>query len=46
MTELLDRLPGDDRATLALAMRVATPLLRQLTRDAAQHPQSETAAAS
>ena len=46
MAELLDRLPADDQATLALAMRVATPLLEQLTRDAAQHPQSETAAAS
>jgi DNA-binding MarR family transcriptional regulator len=46
MTELLDGLPADDQATLALAMRVATPLLQQLTRDAANHPQSETAAAS
>ena len=46
MAELLDRLSADDQATLALAMRVATPLLQQLTRDAAQHPQSETAAAS
>jgi DNA-binding MarR family transcriptional regulator len=46
MTELLDGLPADDQATLALAMRVATPLLQQLTRDAANHPQSETAAAA
>jgi DNA-binding MarR family transcriptional regulator len=46
MAEMLDRLSPDDQATLALAMRVATPLLQQLTRDAAQHPQSETAAAS
>ena len=46
MAELLDRLPADDRATLALAMRVAMPLLQQLTRGAAQHPQSEPAAAS
>ena len=44
--ELLDRLSADDQATLALAMRVAMPLLQQLTRDAAEHPQSEPAAAS
>jgi DNA-binding MarR family transcriptional regulator len=46
VVELLDRLPADDRATLALAMRVAMPLLQQLTREAAQHPRSEPAAAS
>ena len=46
MGELLDRLSADDQATLALAMRVATPLLEQLTRDAAQYSRSETAAAS
>jgi DNA-binding MarR family transcriptional regulator len=46
MAQLLDRLSAEDLATLALAMRVATPLLRQLTRDAAAHPQSEPAAAS
>jgi DNA-binding MarR family transcriptional regulator len=46
MAQLLDRLSAEDQATLALAMRVATPLLRQLTRDAAEHPQSEPAAAS
>ena len=46
MAELLDRLSADDQATLALAMRVAMPLLQQLTRDAAEHPQSEPAAAS
>ena len=46
MAELLDRLSAEDQATLALAMRVAMPLLQQLTRDAAQHPQSEPAAAS
>jgi DNA-binding MarR family transcriptional regulator len=46
MAELLDRLSGDDQAALALAMRVAMPLLQQLTRDAAEHPQSEPAAAS
>ena len=43
--ELLERLSADDQATLALAMRVAMPLLQQLTRDAAEHPQSEPAAA-
>jgi DNA-binding MarR family transcriptional regulator len=46
VAELVDRLSADDQATLALAMRVATPLLEQLTRDAAQRPQSETTAAS
>jgi DNA-binding MarR family transcriptional regulator len=46
MAELLDRLSADDQATLALAMRVAMPLLQQLTRDTAQHPPSEAAAAS
>jgi DNA-binding MarR family transcriptional regulator len=46
VAELLDRLPADDRATLALAMRVSMPLLQQLTREAAQHPRSEPAAAS
>jgi DNA-binding MarR family transcriptional regulator len=44
--ELLERLSADDQATLALAMRVAMPLLQQLTRDAAEHPQSEPTAAS
>jgi DNA-binding MarR family transcriptional regulator len=46
MAELLDRLSADDQATLALAMRVAMPLLQQLTRDAAEDLQSEAAAAS
>jgi DNA-binding MarR family transcriptional regulator len=46
MAGLLDRLSADDQATLALAMRVAMPLLRQLTPDVAQHPQPEPAAAS
>ena len=46
MAELLDRLPPDDQATLALAMRVAMPLLQQLTRDAAENPQSQPAPAS
>jgi DNA-binding MarR family transcriptional regulator len=44
MAELLDRLSADDQAMLALAMRVAMPMLQQLTRDAAEHPQSEPAA--
>jgi DNA-binding MarR family transcriptional regulator len=46
MAELLYRLPPDDQATLALAMRVAMPLLEQLTRDAAENPQSQPAPAS
>jgi DNA-binding MarR family transcriptional regulator len=46
MAELLDRLSADDQATLALAMRVAMPLLQQLTRDAAEHRQPQPAAAS
>ena len=46
MAELLDRLSADDQATLALAMRVAMPLLEQLSPDAAQHPQPEPAAVS
>jgi DNA-binding MarR family transcriptional regulator len=46
MAELLDRLSVDDQATLALAMRVAMPLLEQLTRDAAENPQSQPAPAS
>ena len=44
VAELLDRLSADDQAALALAMRVAVPLLHQLTRDAAEHPLSEPAA--
>jgi DNA-binding MarR family transcriptional regulator len=46
MAELLERLSADDQATLALAMRVAMPLLEQLTRDNATRPRSEPAAAS
>jgi DNA-binding MarR family transcriptional regulator len=46
MAELLDRLSADDQAMLALAMRVAMPMLQQLGRDAAEHPQSEPATAS
>ncbi|MGW4120125.1 MarR family winged helix-turn-helix transcriptional regulator [Nocardia sp. NPDC004711] len=44
--ELLDTLPVHDQVTLGLAMRVALPLLRQLTRRAAEHPQSQRAPAS
>lgn len=33
---LLELLPADDQATLSLAMRVASPLIEQLTRLAAQ----------
>ena len=46
MAELLDSLSADDQATLALAMRVAMPLLEQLNRDAAENPQSQPAPAS
>ena len=46
MADRLGKLSADDQATLALAMRVAMPLLQQLTRDAAQFPRSEPAAAS
>jgi DNA-binding MarR family transcriptional regulator len=46
MAELLGRLSADDQATLALAMRVAMPLLEQLTRDAAEYRQLQPAAAS
>ena len=46
MAGLLDRLSADDQATLALAMRVAMPLLEQLTRDVAENPQSQPAPAS
>ena len=46
MAELLGTLPADDQATLALALRVAAPLLQRLTLEAAQPTQSEAAAAS
>jgi DNA-binding MarR family transcriptional regulator len=36
--ELLEMLPTHDRATLSLAMWVATPLIEQLTQLAVQHP--------
>jgi hypothetical protein len=35
--ELLEMLPTEDQATLSLAMRVASPLIEQLTQLAAQH---------
>jgi DNA-binding MarR family transcriptional regulator len=36
--ELLEALPTDDQATLSLTMRVAAPLIDQLTQVAAQQP--------
>jgi DNA-binding MarR family transcriptional regulator len=36
--ELLEMLGADDQATLSLAMRVASPLIQQLTQLAARHP--------
>jgi DNA-binding MarR family transcriptional regulator len=36
--ELLEALPIEDQPTLSLAMRVAAPLIEQLTRVAAQRP--------
>jgi DNA-binding MarR family transcriptional regulator len=36
--ELLHMLPTEDQATLSLAMRVASPLIEQLSELAAQHP--------
>jgi DNA-binding MarR family transcriptional regulator len=38
LAELLDTLSPHDEATLSLAMRVAVPLLQQLTSRAAEHP--------
>lgn len=38
LIELLDMLPADSRTTLSLAMRVAAPLIDQLTQLASQHP--------
>jgi DNA-binding MarR family transcriptional regulator len=37
---LLDMLPAESRATLSLAMRVAAPLIDQLTQLASKHPDS------
>jgi DNA-binding MarR family transcriptional regulator len=39
LAELLDTLSPDEEATLGLAMRVALPLIEQLTRHAAAHPE-------
>jgi DNA-binding MarR family transcriptional regulator len=36
--ELLEALPTEDQATLSLTMRVAAPLIEQLTQVAAQQP--------
>jgi DNA-binding MarR family transcriptional regulator len=46
LAELLDTLSPHDEATLSLAMRVALPLLQQLTQRAAQHPHPPPATAS
>jgi DNA-binding MarR family transcriptional regulator len=46
LTELLDTLSPHDEATLSLAMRVALPILQELTRRAAEHPQPQPAPAS
>jgi DNA-binding MarR family transcriptional regulator len=43
LDELLDTLSPDEEATLGLAMRVALPLIEQLTRHAAEHPKSQPA---
>jgi DNA-binding MarR family transcriptional regulator len=45
LAELLDTLSPHDEATLSLALRVAVPLIKQLTRQAAQRPQSRRDAA-
>jgi len=46
LDELLDTLSPDQEATLGLAMRVALPLIEQLTHHAADNPQSQPAPAS
>lgn len=38
LVELLDILPAEDQATLSLAMRVASPLIDQLSKLAAKQP--------
>ena len=38
LNELLETLPADDEASLALAMRVAAPLIEQLSERARQRP--------
>ncbi|MDT5303559.1 MAG: hypothetical protein QOG79_6881 [Mycobacterium sp.] len=40
VVELLDILPAEDQATLSLAMRVASPLIDQLSKLAAKQPHS------
>ena len=42
--ELLDMLPPADQATLSLAMRVASPLIAELTELAAKRPHPPTTA--
>jgi DNA-binding MarR family transcriptional regulator len=46
LAELLDTLSPDEEATLGLALRVARPLIEQLTRHAAEHPKPQPAPAS
>jgi DNA-binding MarR family transcriptional regulator len=46
LAELLDNLSAHDEATFGLAMRVALPLIDQLTRHAAENPQPQPASAS
>jgi DNA-binding MarR family transcriptional regulator len=46
LAELLDTLSPDEEATLGLAMRVALPLIEQLTRHAAENPKPRLAPAS
>jgi DNA-binding MarR family transcriptional regulator len=43
LAQLLDTLSPHDEATLSLAMRVALPLLQQLTSRAAEHPHFQPA---
>src|SRR6201993_5022740 len=45
LAELLDNLSPDEEAALGLAMRVALPLIEQLTRHAAAHPKPQPAPA-
>jgi DNA-binding MarR family transcriptional regulator len=43
LAQLLDTLPPHDEVTLSLAMRVALPLLQQLSSRAAEHPHFQPA---
>jgi DNA-binding MarR family transcriptional regulator len=43
LAQLLDTMSPHDEATLSLAMRVALPLLQQLTSSAAEHPHFQPA---